>query len=184
MHLFLARASLLLFVWLHLSVAIPLSSQAADLISPASPPVSLYLSTRSLSSSPLAKRVEPQWFALIPGWSAAIENFLPVAPSLFAAGAIAKLYNSILADCANLISSTAAPLVHGGVFHIGALEFAFEGNAPVPWEIIQGLVQSLYQLTSKGYINTFVMWITNNVQVFRFILRVGPGSPFGARGPP
>ena len=184
MHFFLLQCLLLLLSWFHPSAAIPNPHLATDLNTLRSSPGTSSLSGRSLPASPPTKRVNPQWFMLVPGWSAAIEDYLPVAPSLYAAGAIAKLYTSIITDCTNFAAQNTAPLPNGGIFHIGALEFAFEGNSPVPWEVIRGLVLTLYQLTARGFINTYTMWLTNNVQVYKFILRVGPGSPYGARGPP
>jgi len=118
------------------------------------------------------------------GWTAAVEVLEPVAPSFWAAGAIANLYNKALADCANFIALGSAPLPHGGTFRIGAIELAFEGNAAVPWELIKSLVGVLYEWVVRGHVSTYTLWITNGAQVFRFILRVGPDSPWGPRGPP
>ena len=179
----LFHAFRLFLACLGLSAAVPLSGSDIDLSSSSGSTTSLSNAKHQFLPHTLTRRVDPTWFSLAPGWSAALEEYLPVAPTIFAAGAIAKLYKAIIGDCARFAAQNAAPLAHG-IFRTGALEFAFEGNAPVPWAVIEGLVQLMYAFTSKGYVNTYTVWITNSQLAFRFILRVGPGSPFGPRGPP
>ena len=180
---FLFHAFCLLIACLGLSAVAPLSGRNNNLSSGSGSTTSLSNPKHQFQPNTLIRRVDPTWFALAPGWSAAIEEYLPVAPTIFAAGAIAKLYKAIIGDCAEFVAQNTAALSHG-IFRIGALEFAFEGNAPVPWPLIEGLVRSMYAFTIKGYANTYTVWITNTQLAFRFILRVGPGSPFGQRGPP
>jgi len=178
----LIQALLFCQAWLTSSSALPVSEH--DLL--------LHSRTPTSTSAPhvlpvrtLAKRAPSPWFNLgLSGWTAAVELFEPVAPSFWAAGAIANLYNKAIADCTNFIALSTAPLPHGGTFRIGEIELAFEGNAPVPWEVMKSLIGVLYEWTNRGHVSTYTLWITNNIQVFRFILRVGPGSPWGPRGPP
>ncbi len=184
---FLIQALLFSLTWLTPSSASPVSDHDLDLHSgtPTSSSVSHTLPIRTQPHPSLAKRAPSPWFHLgLSGWIAAVELFEPVAPSFWAAGAIANLYNKAIADCTNFIALSTAPLPHGGTFRIGELELAFEGNAPVPWEVIKSLIGVLYGWANRGHVSTYTLWITNNIQVFRFILRVGPGSPWGPRGPP
>lgn len=182
MRTLMIQALLFCLTWLTSSSAIPAPEH--DLIpysrTPTSSAIPHYLPVRTL-----AKRAPSPWFPLgLSGWTAAVELFEPVAPSFWAAGAIANLYNKAIADCANFIALSTAPLPHGGAFRIGEIELAFEGSSPVPWEVIKLLIGTLYEWAKRGNVNTYTLWITNNIQVFRFILRVGPGSPWGPRGPP
>jgi len=184
---FLIQASLFCLTWLTPSSAFSVSDHDLDLYSrtPTSFSAPHGLPPRTDPQSSLAKRAPSPWFDLgLPGWTAAVELFEPVAPSFWAAGAIANLYNKAIADCTNFIALSTAPLPHGGTFRIGEIELAFEGNAPVPWEVIKSLIGVLYEWANRGHVSTYTLWITNNIQVFRFILRVGPGSPWGPRGPP
>ncbi len=182
MRLFSIQASLFCLTSLAPSSAFPVSDHDLN----------LHSRTSTSSSAPhilpvrtLAKRAPSPWFNLgLSGWTAAVELFEPVAPSFWAAGAIANLYNKAIADCTNFIALSTAPLAHGGTFRIGEIELAFEGNVPVPWVMIKSLLGVLYEWAKRGNVSTYTLWITNNIQVFRFILRVGPGSPWGPRGPP
>jgi len=145
---FLIQASIFFLAWLPPSSAFPVSDHDLDLYSrsPTSSPSSHLLPIRTDPHSSLAKRAASPWFNLgVTGWTAAFELFEPVAPSFWAAGAIANLYNKAIADCTNFIALGSAPLPHGGTFRIGEIELAFEGNAAVPWELMKSLIGVLYE---------------------------------------
>lgn len=187
MRTLMIQASLFCLAWLTSSSAFRVPDHNFDLYRriPRSSSAPDGLPPRTHPHSTLAKRAPSPWFSLgLPGWTASVELHEPVAPSFWAAGAIANLYNKAIADCANFIALSTAPLAHGGTFRIGEIELAFEGNAPVPWELIKSLLGVVYEWANRGHVSTYTLWITNHTQVFRFILRVGPGSPWGPRGPP